>query len=100
MEKTIDFWLNIKAENIFFPSSIDADNIDGEGVIIYSRNQQILQSLNKKELEYCQFNFNMNDKSLKENKWHMHKKKTISSVFEENLLLKLKKLRTANLFLH
>ena len=96
--KTIDFWLNIKAENNFFPSSIDADNIDGEGGYYFFKEQQILRSLNKKELEYCQFNFNMNVKSLKENKWHMHKTKTISSVFEENLLLKLKKLRTANTF--
>ena len=40
----------------------------------------------------------MTDKSLKENKWHMHIKKTISNVFEENLLSKLKGLRTANTF--
>ena len=40
----------------------------------------------------------MNDKSLKENKWHMHKKETISSVFEENLLSKLKKLKNCKSF--
>ena len=98
VEKTIEFWLNIKAENIFFPSSIDADNVDGEGGYYLFKKSQILESFNKKELEYCQLNFNMNDKSLKENKWHMHKKEIISSVFEENLLLKLKDLRTANTF--
>lgn len=98
VEKTIEFWLCIKAENIFFPSSIDADNVDGEGGYYLFKKLQILENLNKKEIEYCQLNFSMNDKSLKENKWHMHKKETISSVFEQNLLSKLKDLRTANLF--
>ena len=98
VEKTIDFWLVIKAENNFFPSSIDADNLDGEGGYYLFKKNKILDSFNKKELEYCQLNFNMNDKSLRENKWHMHKKETISSVFEENLMLKLKDLRTSNTF--
>ena len=39
----------------------------------------------------------MNDK-LNKIKWHMHKKETISSVFEQDII-KVKVLKTANLFL-
>ena len=37
VEKTIEFCLRLKLK-ISFPSSIDADNVDGEGGYYYSRN--------------------------------------------------------------
>ena len=98
VKKTVEFWLSIKADNNFFPSSIDADNVDGEGGYYLFKKNQLLQNFNKKELEYCQLNFNMNNNSLRESKWHMHKKETIPSEVEGKLLSKLKGLRSANTF--
>ena len=50
VEKTIDFWLNIKAENNFFPSSIDADNIDGEELLFIQGTTNTSEVLTKKNL--------------------------------------------------
>jgi hypothetical protein len=98
VEKTIEFWLQIKGKNILFPSSVDADNIEGEGGYYLFNKIQIEENFSEKEFKYCQIFFNMTNKMLRDNKWHIHKKKSIPNDFEENLLLKLKNLRNTNHF--
>lgn len=98
VDQTIHFWLSIKSKNAFFPSSIDADNEDGEGGYYWFKKDEISKILSKKELEYAAKKYNMNDPNLQENKWHIHNDHHINIEQEETVATKLKKIRSNKSF--
>ncbi|MAJ07090.1 MAG: hypothetical protein CL827_09580 [Crocinitomicaceae bacterium] len=98
VDQTIHFWLSIKSKNAFFPSSIDADNEDGEGGYYWFKKDEISKILSKKELEYAAKKYNMNDPNLQQNKWHIHNDPHINIEQEETVATKLKKIRSNKSF--
>ena len=98
VDQTIHFWLSIKSKNAFFPSSIDADNEDGEGGYYWFKKDEISKILSKKELEYAAKKYNMNDPNLQQNKWHIHNDPHINIEQEETVVTKLKKIRSNKSF--
>ena len=98
VDQTIHFWLSIKSKNAFFPSSIDADNEDGEGGYYWFKKDVISKILSKKELEYAAKRYNMNEPNLQENKWHIHNNPYINVQQEETVATKLKKIRSHKSF--
>ena len=74
VNKTINYWLELSEKNHhLFPSSVDADNKDGEGAYYVFKKPEIHENLNEEEQNYCKSYFNMTQDMLWENNWHMHR---------------------------
>ena len=98
INQTINFWLSIKSKTLFFPSSVDADNNDGEGGYYWFKKEVIYKYLSNKELEYIALKYNMSAQNLHENKWHIHNNFNVNIPDERILLRKLNTIRSSNLY--